>query len=56
MLFASLKLSMPNIPSAVRAILIGLEAIKTWRENPEHQEVQRLGRGASYAFLPESFV
>ena len=27
-----------------------LEAIKTWRENPEHQEVQRLGRELFYSW------
>jgi hypothetical protein len=50
MLFASLKSSTPNIPSSVGAILIGREAIKTWRENPEHKEVQRLGRELFYSW------
>jgi heme-degrading monooxygenase HmoA len=27
-----------------------LEAIKTWREHPEHKEVQRLGRELFYSW------
>jgi len=32
------------------SLAIGLEAIKTWREHPEHKEVQRLGRELFYSW------